>query len=227
MSCFSRHTAVILALTAAASNVEAADTRESQVWTGLFLTAAAPPDTDTGLAVWTDLQVRRGPPGTTVLVRPGLGYRVEPGLALWGGYAYVGQLPEGQADAVHEHRSWQQLLYAPRWGPMSFQLRPRFEQRFRGDEDVAWRARMFARMNVQLWHDAPIAMAAWDEVFVALHDTSWGAPGGYDQNRLFLGPAYAAGPLRIELGYLSVVIRNADESLQVQHNVAAMSFVSF
>lgn len=215
------------AMTAWAPRATAADTRESQVWTGLFATVAAPSDRKDGLAVWADLQVRRGPPGTTVLARPALGYRFDPSLSLWYGYAYGGALAEDDRPNLHEHRSWQQLLFAPRWGPVSFQVRPRLEQRVRRDEDIAWRARLFGRMNVRLWRDAPLALAAWDEVFVALHDTSWGAPGGYDQNRLFLGPAYGVGPLRVEAGYLSVVIRRADQSLQIQHNVGLMSFLSF
>ena len=219
--------ALVAIATLVSSAAAAADTRQSQVWAGLFATVALPPGTHDGLALWTDLQVRRGPPGTTVLARPALGYRVDPSLSVWGGYAYVGQLPENDEPDVHEHRSWQQLLFGPRWGPIAFQLRPRLEQRFRHDEDVAWRARLFGRMNIALWHGGPLALAAWDEVFIALHDTSWGAPGGYDQNRLFLGPAYGVGSLRVEAGYLSVVIRNADRSLQVQHNVGAMTFVSF
>jgi hypothetical protein len=219
--------AVMVIAMAIPSRAAAGDTREFQLWTGLFTTVAVPPGTADGLAIWTDLQVRRGPSGTTVIARPALGYRVDPSLSLWGGYAYIGQLAENDDPDVHEHRSWQQLLFAPRWGPVGFQLRPRLEQRIRRDEDVAWRARLFGRMNVKLWHDAPLALAAWDEVFLALHDTSWGAPGGYDQNRLFLGPAYGVGPLRVELGYLSVVVRRADRSLQIQHNVGAMTFVSF
>lgn len=218
---------VILATLGWSEPAAAQDTREAQLWTGVFLTGAVPPASPHGLAVWGDFQVRRGPTATLVLARPGLGYRFDERFTLWGGYAYIGQLPEDDVPSLHEHRTWQQLLFQQRFGPMSFQLRPRLEQRIRADEDIAWRARAFGRVNVALWHDGPLAIALWDEVFVALHDTSWGAPGGFDQNRFFLGPAYTAGNLRAEVGYLAVMVRRPDESLQVQHNLGAMTFVSF
>jgi hypothetical protein len=205
-------------------------TNESQMWASTTLTAKLGGDEakEHGPIAWLDLHARRGPDGFTGILRPALGWRFSPSLALYGGYAWVPFYADGdESGDVHEHRAWQQLIYQGKEGPFLLQLRPRLEQRFRTDEDVAFRMRLFGRLNAELWKDAPLSVATWDETFVQLGETSWGAPGGFDQNRLFLGLAYTAGEVRIEPGYLNVAIRRADDSLRIQHDFAINAFWSF
>lgn len=214
--------AVLVAGDAAAQNK-----RESQLWAGAFVTAKVG-DARSGPALWLDLHARRGPDSFTGIVRPGLGWRFSPSVALWGGYAWVPTFQDSDAvPDVHEHRIWQQLIYQGNVGPLSMQLRPRLEQRFREGEDVAVRFRIFGRLNARLWHGGPLAIATWVETFLQLGETSWGAPGGFDQNRLFLGLGYTRGDVRVEPGYLNVTTRQADGSVRVQHNLAMMVFWAF
>jgi hypothetical protein len=223
---FGRIAATLAALATLATPARA-QKRETQAWTALFVTVKAPSESRTsGFSGWFDLHGRRGASATTVLVRPGLGYRLSDAVSLWAGYAYVGAYADGPPN-VYEHRAWQQALVGGSVGQLTLQLRPRVEQRFRGGEDPALRARLFARANVALWPKGPLAIATWDEVFVQLHTTSWGAPGGFDQNRLFLGLGFTQGALRLEAGYLSAIVRRADDSLLHQQNLALSGFLTF
>lgn len=209
---------------------EAQTTNESQMWASTTLTAKLGGEEakDHGPIAWLDLHARRGPDGFTGILRPALGWRFSPSLALYGGYAWVPfYADDDESKDVQEHRAWQQLIYQGKEGPLLLQLRPRFEQRFRPDEDVAFRLRFFGRLNAELWESSPLAVAAWDETFVQLGETSWGAPGGFDQNRLFLGLAYTVGEVRVEPGYLNVAIRRPDDSLRIEHNFAINAFWSF
>ena len=215
---------------AAPAAAEAQTTNESQMWASTTLTAklGGAEARDHGPVAWLDLHARRGPDGFTGILRPALGWKFSPSLALYGGYAWVPfYADDDESKDVQEHRAWQQLVYQGKEGPLLLQLRPRFEQRFRPDEDVAFRLRLFGRLNAELWKGAPLAVATWDETFVQLGENSWGAPGGFDQNRLFLGLAYTVGELRLEPGYLNVAIRRPDDSLRIEHNFALNAFWSF
>ena len=207
-----------------------AQARETQLWTGAFLVGKDPRTAtkDQGLSLWVDMQTRRGEEGTTWIARPALGYRLSPRWSVWAGYAWVGTFVDADdRPDVIEQRAWQQGLYTDKIGQLTYQLRPRLEERFRHGEDAALRARMLARANVAFWPDGPLALAAWDEVFVAFAKTSWGAPGGFDQNRLFLGLGYTQGIMRIEIGYIGTTVRRADDSLLHQHNPSLFGFFTF
>jgi hypothetical protein len=203
-----------------------ADPRETAVWSALLLTAKASSDR-TGPSLWLDAHARRGPETTTAIVRPGLGYRLSPTTSLWGGYAYIGAFADGDGDDVTEHRAWQQILHQDTLGPLLFQFRGRVEQRFRPDESPALRLRALARANVALWRGGPLAFASWNETFVAVGRTSWGSPAGFDQNRLFLGLALAAGQVRVEAGYTGISVRRADDSLLHQHAPTLWVFFAY
>lgn len=203
-----------------------AASRETTVWSALLLTAKTSSDR-TGPSVWLDAHARRGPTSTTAIVRPGLGYRLSPTTSFWGGYAYIGAFADGDGDDVTEHRAWQQILHQDTLGPMLFQFRGRVEQRFRADESPALRLRALARANVSLWSGGPLALASWNETFVAVGRTSWGSPSGFDQNRLFLGLALAAGQVRVEAGYTGISVRRADDSLLHQHAPTLWVFFAY
>jgi Protein of unknown function (DUF2490) len=216
---------VFLLCSLAASDVHA-QARESQLWTSVLVTAKVSGD-QSGFSAWLDLHDRRGKGNTTVLVRPGVGYRLSKTTSVWLGYAWIGAYPDEPAKRTIEHRVWQQFIYQDSFGQLTPQLRLRLEQRHRADASLALRARALVRLNATLWPKGPLAVAGWDEVFVALGRTAWGAPGGFDQNRLFLGLAYTSGPLRVEAGYMGVSTRRADESLLHSHNPTLWAFFSF
>lgn len=219
---------VALALLGGAE-ARAQNKRESQQWLGAFVTGRLTGQSarEPGLSLWTDLHGRWAPDRTVVLVRPGLGYRLNALASLWAGYGWIPTIPD-EGETTYEHRIWQQGLVQGAWGPVNFQVRPRLEQRFRdGHTQIGHRFRLMGRWNVRFSQDLPLALALWDEVFVGLNRTSWGARDGYDQNRLFVGIAWAQGVWRFEPGYLNVTVKRADGSLLIQHNAALMVFLTF
>lgn len=143
-----------------------------------------------------------------LLVRPAAGYDLTPQSSLWAGYGYTPSYPAG-ADALHEHRTWQQYLWVRRLRRPALQVqwRSRLEQRWiEGNGETAWRYRQFARLTRPLVAraDGP-TFVAWDELFLHLNGTPR-TVSGFDQNRLFIG----VGPQsRFELGYLNQTLNSA------------------
>lgn len=214
--------AAIAVAICAAGGTAAADT-DTQVWTASGATAAVSPG-ERGVSAWFDAHLRRSDGGIVHIARPGLGYRVNRDLSVWLGYAWVPVVPD-QGDTLHEHRIWQQAIYKLAAGGVSLQSRTRFEQRFGdGGDDVGLRLRQFVRAGRAIG-DSPFGLVAWDEVFIGLNDTDWGAPRGFDQNRLFVGGWAAVAPhLRVELGYLFLYVDRDDDT--VGHVLATNVFVS-
>ena len=199
---------------------------EFQLWSALLGSGAFQPETPR-LALWFDLHARRGDAGTVVIVRPGVGAEVTDWLSLWAGYAWVPVFTDG-ADRRDEHRLWQQAVLKHSTGAWSLQARTRFEQRFsEAGDDVGFRLRQFVRANWQPSTNTPLGLAVWDEIFVGLNDTDWGAAGGFDQNRLFIGPFLQVAPwARLEAGYLFAYLRREPVN-RVAHTLAINLFVSF
>lgn len=217
---------VLTATLLPAGRAGAQDRDELQVWSALLGTVdtqSAPPD----FSLWLDVHARRGAAGTVALVRPGAGVRVTDWLSVWAGYAWI-PTSEDAADTLHEHRIWQQVILQHRFDfGLALQSRTRFEQRFHeAGSDVGVRIRQFVRANWQPSPEVPIGIALWDELFVGLNDTDWGALSGIDQNRLFLGPFLQMAPwARLEAGYLFVYLDRGSSDL-FAHVVAVNLFVS-
>jgi hypothetical protein len=139
---------------------------------------------------------------------------ISPSLSAWAGYAWVPVFTDAPGDALHEHRTWQQgILQKQLPSRIQLQSRTRFEQRFgEGSSEVGLRLRQFVRAGWNPWKDSPVGAVAWDEVFVGLNETDWGAPKGFDQNRLFLGFSLAMAPhARVEAGYLFLYMDRATD----------------
>ena len=70
---------------------------------------------------------------------------------------------------------------------------------------------------------------AWDEVFIHLNDTNWGADGGFDQNRLFLGFGWKrdlTSRCRVEAGYLNQHVNRSGRTDVANHLVAINFYLS-
>lgn len=219
-------TAAALCL-AAASPASAQTTHDLQTWSALFATAQLQ-EQPLGLTLWFDGHVRRGDAGTVGIVRPGLGYRFKPWISVWAGYAWVPtSLDEGDA-LLHEHRAWEQVILSTSLldKTLNLQSRTRLEQRWReGSEDTGLRARQFLRADYRPHAEARWGAVLWDELFWGLNAPDF-APQGFDQNRLFIGPAlYAMPNMRIEFGYLSAILWR-DPTLQIQHALAINFFTT-
>lgn len=176
------------------------------VWEGVFVQAAL--DDQAKARVWLDVHARRDGDRFVGIVRPGIGWSLAPRLVVYAGYAWIPSAVPG-APLSSEHRIWQQLLWSADVGPVGFGVRPRFEQRF-GSGDVGLRGRVFTRVQVKV--KDPVSLVVWDEPFVGFNDTALG-PAGFDQNRLFVGPALQTDLARFELGWLDQrVLRDGDWS---------------
>lgn len=143
------------------------------------------------------------------IIRPGLGYALNDNQVLWAGYAWVRTSPVLGND-FDEHRFWQQWTATPSIDSWRFLHRSRFEQRWvETGDDVVLRWRQLARAQ-RILSDCPQwSLVLWDEVFFHLNDTDWGAEGGLDQNRAFVGLGFKRCQHvkgRTEIGYLNQFI---------------------
>lgn len=160
-----------------------------------------------------------------LLLRGAVGWKLSPTVTLYQGYAHVISPIEGGRD-VNEERSFQQLNLAlgkPLGGELS--SRTRLEQRWRSDgSDMGWRLREMLRYEhpLKAGSDAVNALV-YAEGFVALNDTDWGARGGFDQLRSFVGAEVGLpGASTLELGYLNQTIDQTRGRVRMNH-VASMT----
>jgi len=158
-----------------------------------------------------------------LLLRPAIGYRISDQVSIWQGYAHV-ENPQAGRDGPNEERSFQQLSWSVPTGPaVSLSMRTRLEQRWQSNgRDTGWRARHFVRAAFPLaGRGKGVAALAYGEVFVALNDTDWGARGGFDQGRAFLGLDLPVVPrLRAEAGYLNQTINQRAGRTGMNHVAA-------
>jgi hypothetical protein len=214
---------VALALVAAlAPAAHAQTTRGNAVWAGLLATQDLTPG-PRGPSLWLDVHGRREESGTNVLVRPAVGYRIMPWLAVYAGYAWTPSFPD-DAERFDEHRLFEQVIVSHGFAHgLSVQSRSRFEHRFaEGSDEVAHRFRQFVRLG-WMHADHPIGVVVWDELFVGFRGAEWGAASRYDQNRFFVGPVFRIAPwARVEPGYLLVHLDRAND--RFVHAVAVNFF---
>ncbi|MEM9188311.1 MAG: DUF2490 domain-containing protein [Myxococcota bacterium] len=217
---------VAAALVSFSPSFSAAQDAEFQIWNAIAATARVAPVEPTPM-LWLDTHARRGNGGTVLIFRPAVGLAIADWLSVWAGYAWVPVFSDQSADPVHEHRAWQQVILKHTTSfRLSFQSRTRFEQRFsEAGDDVGFRLREFVRVSYQPTDSFPMGVVVWDELFIGLNDTDWGAPGGVDQNRIFVGPFLKLAPFaRLEMGYLAAYIDRETDTLA--HVLAINLFIS-
>lgn len=160
-----------------------------------------------------------------MLLRGAVGWKLSSNVTLYQGYAHVVVPQEGRKD-VNEERSFQQLSWSlgkPWGGELS--SRTRLEQRWRSDgDDIGWRLREMLRYEKPLKPGSNAVNAlVYSEAFVALNSSDWGAKGGFDQIRTFLGTELGLkGASTVELGYLNQVIDQRGGHTRINH-VASIS----
>lgn len=209
----------------AASPATAQAEHDEQIWTSVNVVAPVSRDAEAMLEVHTryfDDASRLG----QVLVRPSLTYRLPRGFSVSGGYVYARTRPLG-GRVNDEHRSWEQLGYVLVRGDAGPLVvgRTRLEQRFRPDADgIGWRARQFVRAQLPVAPKSPIQLVVWNESFFGLNRTDWGARGGVDQVRTFIGVALpVAKNVSVEPGYFNQTVFRVGPD-RVNHALAAHVF---
>ena len=217
--------AAALIFTATAPQIASAETsHDEQVWVNLTAMGSI----SDKLVYFAELQPRVGDGVSRLdplLLRGAVGWKLSPSVTLYQGYAHVISPVDGGRD-INEERSFQQLNVAlgkPLGGELS--SRTRLEQRWRSDGgDMGWRLREMLRYEhpLKAGSDAVNALV-YAEGFIALNDTDWGARGGFDQLRSFVGAEVGLpGASTLELGYLNQTIDQTRGRVRMNH-VASIS----
>lgn len=218
--------AACLSLAGLPVTVRAETRQDEQAWLNLTAMGSIKGD----LVYFAELQPRFGDGVSRLdqlLLRGAVGWKLSPAATLYQGYAHIVVPVEGGRD-VNEERSFQQLSWTlgkPWGGELS--SRTRLEQRWRSDgDDMGWRLREMLRYEKPLRADSDAVNAlVYAEGFVALNDTDWGARGGFDQLRTFLGVELGLpGASTAELGYLNQVINQAGGNSRVNHVASVTIF---
>ena len=196
---------------------------DTQIWNALAV--SGPAKEDSRLLLWFDGHARFRDAGDGLaisIIRPGIGWRVNENIDVWGGYARVTAHNVGINDiSIGEDRIWQQATYkiAPVLGG-TLSGRTRVEQRFSElAGDTGHRVRQFFKWSRPINED--FSFIVWDEVFIGFNDTSWGNLSGYQQNRAFVGVGYSpVNKVRFEAGYLNNNLESAAGGNSTNHNIS-------
>lgn len=217
----------LLALLAlSAPPTRAATSEDKQFWLNLTSMGSIKGD----LVYFAEIQPRVGDGVSRIdqaLFRGALGWKLSPAVTLYQGFAHVVVPVDGGQD-VNEERGFQQLNWTmgkPWGGELS--SRTRLEQRWRSDgDDMGWRLREMLRYEKPLRAGSEALNAlVYAEVFVALNDTDWGARGGFDQLRSFVGAELGLpGASTLEVGYLNQLINQRGGDTRVNHVAAVTLF---
>ena len=221
---------VLLLVMAMTAGVKSHAESDFQSWNALALTGNA--DDKGKWQFWFDGHLRFKDDASRLgvsIVRPGVGYQLSSDTTLWLGVARV--TIDSDSGSIEEDRVWQQATYSlSKFMGGTISGRSRLEQRFRSDEggDTGYRFRQFIRWSKPL--NEQWSMVVWDEVFLGLNDTDWGQNSGFDQNRLYVGPAYHLNKKwRVEMGYLHnhIASPGANSDAITNHNLALTFFGSW
>ena len=133
---------------------------------------------------------------------PGIGYRINSRLTLWGGYTYFRSTID-QGATLDEHRTFEQVSWnMVHWHRARLQSRSRLEQRFRdGREGTDLRFRQQFRLDTRFASNPDLKFILGDEVFYHLRDTTWSREG-YGQNRFYTGFGWDYHNITVEALYM-------------------------
>ena len=149
-----------------------------------------------------------------LIIRPAMGYNINPNVALFLGYAWTPTFMNNQYEESfrNENRIWEQILIKDsRWG-LDWQHRLRQEQRIIEDAGgPSNRTRYLLRGSYALSDSGAFGLTGYNEIFVNLNSERNGPKGGFDRDRFFFGPYFNQGPGRYEIGYVGEYAQKFDE----------------
>lgn len=179
---------------------------------------------------WMEAQTRFRDSGEALdqlLIRPGIGYALTDQSTVWIGYAHVTNYPV-VGNQIEENRMWEQYMWSGPTPLGAFTSRTRFEQRWQANgNDTGGRFRQFFKFHWPLSFHPAANFVVWDEVFVHLYSTDWGAIQGFDQNRGFVGLGYRFTPnILTEIGYMNQFIVTAKDD-RMNHILSLTVFLDF
>lgn len=175
---------------------------------------------------WLEVQARYPDVGSgdnQLLLRPGLGYVVNPDVSVYFGYA---RFRTHAARTTTEDRLWQHLNWRfMRWGDASLSMRFRLEQRdLSTGDDIGHVLRYRLRYDRKVAPDSDMNLIASIEPFFDLRDTDYGARQGLNQVRLYLGVSWPlTAKSGLEAGYQNqfVNVRGGEDRM---NHLAMLTF---
>ena len=168
-----------------------------------------------------------------LLIRPAIGYRISPDLAISVGYGWTPTFMNNkyQSDFRDESRIWEQIAYSQHNVLDLFEIthRLREEQRFIEDAGgTQHRMRYMLKGSLPLNAERNAGLTGYNELFVGLNSVERGPRSGFDRDRFFFGPYVTLKPIRLELGYLGEYgKRYAIDTDRMLHAVALYAFIDF
>ena len=204
-----------------------AQSHDFQSWTQVISTVSLDPQKE--WFAYMEVQPRIGDDISRLerlIIRPALGYNVNPNVALFLGYAWTPTYMNShyEENFRNENRMWEQILIKDsRWG-LDWQHRLRQEQRMIQDAGgPSNRTRYLLRGSYPLTASGNTGLTGYNEIFVNLNSEHNGPKGGFDRDRFFFGPYFTSGPARYEVGYLGEYAQKFDEDGGRMINAIMMS----
>jgi hypothetical protein len=203
------HTTVVLSA-CFLSNASLAES-DQQLWTVATITGAVKKSRPK-IRYYAEFQPRLGNDWQTwerVIARTALGYKLDSGLTLWGGYAYLPSLADSEFNYNYspESRIWQMATYNQKATNTDFGHRAILEQRFidKAADEVAHRLRYRLKISEPLTvmsNKLTLGWALANELMVNLNSIDSGPQTGFDRNRLSTGPYLQRGAWRGDISYM-------------------------
>jgi hypothetical protein len=209
LTCIALGSALVLACRAHAETIE-----DGRYWFNVNVTGPTPVE---NLRWYAEFQT---------ILRPALSYALSEQASVWLGYAYVVTHPAGK-PAFDEHRYWQQFLY--NFSPiqtLSIQSRTRIEQRqIEDSSDTGHKLRQMFRLTLPSNINPKLQWVFYDEYFVNLNDTDYGAVRGFDQNRAFVGLNWeVSAQAKLEVGYLNQFV-NRPNNIDLENHILSTTLM--
>jgi Protein of unknown function (DUF2490) len=206
-----------------------ADTQEDgRFWLNINAVGKLPAE---GWHWYAELQPRwrhEGSEFDQLLIRPAVYYALNDRSSVWLGYAHVNTHPAGRSS-FEENRLWQQYLhnFEPIYD-VKIQSRTRLEQRWlENSDDTGYKLRQLVRLTTHSSLHPKLTWVVYDEYFINLNTTDYGARKGFDQNRAFIGVNWALSQTaRVEVGYLNQFVngRNVNAENHVLSTTLNLNF---
>lgn len=158
----------------------------------------------------------------SLYLRPAVFYKINPHSSLWLGHDTIIGHPAGKS-AYRETRWYEQFQY--QFDPIAtvtFGSRTRLEERERiGFQNTGHRLRQMIKVTLPFKLHSKLSFVVYDELFINLNNTDWGARHGIDQNRIFIGGNWKFNKhTYVEAGYLNQFVNKAAVNLE-NHVISA------
>ncbi len=162
------------------------------------------------------------------LARAALGYAISDKVTFWLGYSWNPTRIPGKPQ-VDEHDLFPALTYTSATEYGTFSGRSMLDVRFTNTgPDTGYRYRQLIRFVHPFAFEPRLSLVGWDEAFLNVNSTRWGARSGLDQNRAFGGVGWQFNNnFRTELGYFNWFLNTRPGTDTVRHMLAVNFLLNF